>query len=162
MILWDGGGRVSRVANTELASARANEDEEHEQHELASNNPTMSPFVVTNNPTRRPSTITGNQTKMNPACFDNLALLGTWLRLLLVAPITQLFWVARVTRVTRWRICVEFQKLPKTLKFIRKTQMIKIIFKQRSKSPSFRYIKSPSLKLECALITSRYKTECKR
>ena len=30
MIFWDGGGRVSRVANTELASACANEDEDDE------------------------------------------------------------------------------------------------------------------------------------
>ena len=30
MILWDGGGRVRRVANTELASVGANEDEEDE------------------------------------------------------------------------------------------------------------------------------------
>ena len=30
MILWDGGGRGSRVANTELVSARASKDEDDE------------------------------------------------------------------------------------------------------------------------------------
>ena len=30
MILWDGVGRVSRVENTELTNARANEDEDED------------------------------------------------------------------------------------------------------------------------------------